>query len=293
MMNFSKFMLFYEHLYDYPGSTNNLLETLGKQLSTIAKDINLARMDIEINLPPIFCERFPYTFKDTIFTTGKEINFIPVSTDFTTSHDGLITITAYSDKDTKWDREQISEIIFLNEQIMVLITRSRLQSQIKKAEETDSITNVLNLSGIMHVGELLNIKKILTKFSVLNININNFSAYNEKYGHASGDVILKAYATALSDFIGKDGIIGRTCADNFTIIITTSRLPSLIDYLNRCMLHIELDIETKETIGFSTRIGICDGKVSAYFPQLFVNASQALKEAKCDPTKKVVYFKAN
>lgn len=290
MINFENYMLFYEHLYDYPGSTNSLLETLGKKLAFIARDLYLARMDIEINLPPIFCERFPYTFKDTIFDTKKEINIIPVSTDFFTAHDGLITITAYSEKEMTWNREQASEIIFLNEQIMVLITRSRLQSQIKKAEETDSVTNVLNLSGIMHVGELLNIKKILTKFSVVCININNFSAYNTKYGHGAGDVILKSYATAISDFIGKDGIIGRTCADNFTIIISTNKLQVLIDYLNHLVLHIEIDIETKETIGFSTRMGICDGSKANYFPQLFVNANQALKQATTKRDNKPEYF---
>lgn len=290
MIDFETYKLFYEHLYDYPGSTNSLLETIGKQITVIAKDLYLAKMDIEINLPPIFCERFPFTYKDTIYDSKKEVNLIPVQTDFSTSHDGVITITAYSEKDTKWTREQVGEIIFLNEQIMVLISRSRLQSQIKKAEETDSITNVLNLSGIMHVGELLNIKRILSKFSVISLNINNFTAYNERYGHASGDIILKAYATALSDFIGKDGVIGRNCADNFTVIISSSRVESLVDYLNRCILHIELDVETKETIGFSTRMGICDGKKANYFPQLFVYASQALQEAKMQTDKKVVYY---
>ncbi len=277
MLDLSNYLLFYEHLYDFPGNTTNLLETLGKQLPYIATDLNLVRMDIEINLPPIFCERLPFTYKDTIYDTKEETNFIPVSTDFTTAHDGLITITAYSKKSITWSREEISQVIFLNEQIMVLITRSRLQSQIKKAEETDPITNVLNLAGIIHVGELLNIKKVLSKFTVLSLNINNFKAYNDKYGHSNGDIILKAYATAISDFIDKDGVVGRSGADNFLIIIKTSRLESLIAYLKRCVLHIELDDMSKESIGFSTRIGICDGSIASYFPQLIVNASFALK----------------
>lgn len=291
MIDFENYKLFYEHLYDFPGSTNALLETLGKQLSSIARDLYLAKMDIEINLPPIFCERFPFTYKETIFDTKKEVNLIPVQTDFTTTNDGVITITAYSEKDTKWTREQVGEIIFLNEQIMVLISRSRLQSQIKKAEETDSITNVLNLSGIMHVGELLNIKKILSKFTVLCLNINNFTAFNEKYGHQNGDTILKSYATGLSDFVGKDGIVGRTCADNFVVIVSSKRVQDVLNYLDRCILHIEIDVETKESIVFSTRIGVCDGAKANYFPQLFVYANHALKEATMNREKKVVHYK--
>lgn len=207
MIDFSKYMLFFEHLYDYPGNINNLLETLGKQLKLIADDIHLAKMNIEINLPQIFCDRFPYTYNDTIFDTEKETSQIPVSTDFATDHEGLINITAYSEKGFNWNREQVKEIIFLNEQIMVLITRSRLQSQLRKAEETDNVTNMLNIAGIMHVGELLSIKKILTKFSVLSLNINRFSEVNEKFGHGNGDIFLKAMLQAFQTLLEKKELL--------------------------------------------------------------------------------------
>lgn len=285
MINIENYMLFFEHLYDYPGNINNLLELLGKYLVLIAPDIKLAKMNIEINLPPIFCDRFPYKFNDTIFDTQKECDPVPVSTDFSTDHDGLITITAFAEKDTNWSREQIKEIIFLNEQIMVLITRSRLQSQIKKAEETDNITKVLNLAGIMHVGELLSIKKVLTKFSVLALNINKFTAFNDKYGHLNGDLILKEYATAISDFIGKDGIIGRIAADSFIIIVATSKVKNIIQFLTCLNLNVELEDMSNEKIQISTRVGICDGQFASYFPQLIVNAKMALKYVNTDNGK--------
>jgi len=276
MLNLENYMLFYEHLYDYPGNINNLLDTLGKQLPLIAKDIKMAKMDIEINMPQIFCDRFPYIFNDTIFDTKESTDLIPVSTDFSTDHDGLITITAYSIKGTHWTRDQIKEVIFLNEQIAVLISRSRLQSVLKKAEETDTITNVLNLAGIMHVGELLSIKKMLSKFSVLSLNINGFTAYNTKYGHVNGDIFLKSYATGISDFIGKDGIIGRIGADNFIVVVATSRVKDVTNFLRTYNLQIELEDMSKETINFSTRIGSCEGSPTSYFPQLIVNSKMAL-----------------
>jgi len=277
MIDFSKYMLFYEHLYDYPGNLNTLLDVLGKQLSLIADDINLGKMDIEINLPQIFCDRFPYNYSNTVFNTNQEVESIPVVTNFTTDHDGLITITAYSLKGKIWDRDQTKEIIFLNEQIMVLLTRSRFQSQLKKAEETDTITNVLNLAGIMHVGELLSIKKVLPHFSVLELNINKFSEMNTKYGHLNGDIILKAYATGISDFLGKDGVIGRIGADNFIAVVNTGKVDEFASFLRKFHVSIELDDTSKENINFSTRIGVCDGTVSAYFPQLIVNSKLALK----------------
>lgn len=285
MINIENYMLFFEHLYDYPGNINNLLELLGKYLSLIAPDIKLAKMNIEINLPPIFCDRFPYKFNDTIFDTQKECDTVPVSTDFSTDHDGLITITAFAEKDANWSRDQVKEIIFLNEQIMVLITRSRLQSQIKKAEETDNITKVLNLAGIMHVGELLSIKKVLTKFSVLALNINSFSTFNKKYGHINGDLILKEYATVLSDFIGKDGIIGRIAADSFIIIVATSKVKNIVQFLTCLNINVEMEDMNTEKIQVSSRIGICDGQFASYFPQLIVNAKMALKYVNADNGK--------
>lgn len=276
MLNLVNYQLFYEHLYDYPGNLNSLLETLGKQLKLIATDINLAKMDIDINMPQIFCDRFPFIFNQSIYDTKQETDLIPVQTDFSTDHEGLITITAYSVKGTHWSREEVKEIIFLNEQIMVLISRSRLQSQLKKAEETDNVTNVLNLAGIMHVGELLSVKKILPKFSVLSVNINNFSNYNDRYGHVNGDLLLKNYAIGISEFIGKDGVIGRVGADNFIIILSTSKIDDLINFLHRYVIQIELEDMSMESIGFSSRIGCCDGTVSTYFPQLIVNAKMIM-----------------
>lgn len=283
MLNFQNYMLFYEHLYDYPGNINSFLDTLGKQMHYIADDLHLAKMDMEIHLPQLFCDRFPYSFNDTIFTTNDETDPIPVTTDFSTDHDGLVTITAFAKKGTNWSRDNIKEIIFLNEQIMVLLTRSRLQSQLKKAEETDNVTSVLNLAGIMHVGELLSIKKVLTRFSVLSLNINNYKFYNEKYGHLNGDLILKSYATSISDFIGKDGVIGRPGADEFVVLIATSRVEDLLVFLKRFTLTVELDDMSKENISVSTRIGVCSGNISSYFPQLIVNSKLALKQT--DPAK--------
>lgn len=289
MISLNNYMLFFEHLYDYPGNINSLLEVLGRQLPLIAKDIKLAKMEVDINFPQLFCDRFPFHYKNVIFDTKKETDLIPVSTDFFTDHDGIITITAFAEKDTNWTREETKEIIFLNEQIMVLLTRSRLQSQLKKAEETDNITNVLNLAGIMHVGELLTIKKILPKFSVLSLNINDFTKYNKQYGHVNGDLILKAYATNLSDFIGKDGVIGRIGADNFIVIIATSRVETFMDYIKDYSLEIEMDNMEKEKLSFSTRTGICDGVHSQYFPQLFVNAKHAMERT--EPEKGILSFK--
>lgn len=276
MLNLEKYQLFYEHLYDYPGNINNLLDTIGKQLNLIAEDIHLAKMDIDILMPQIFCDRFPYTFNNTIFNTNQDTDLIPVQTDFATDHEGLITITAHAIKGTHWNREQVKEIIFLNEQIAVLISRARLQSQLKKAEETDNVTNVLNLAGIMHVGELLSVKKILPKFSVLSLNINNFTNYNDRYGHVNGDLLLKNYATGISDFIGKDGVIGRVGADNFIVVIATTKVDELVKFLHRYVLQTEMEDMTQENIGFSTRIGCCDGTASAYFPQLIVNSKMAI-----------------
>lgn len=277
MIDLQNYMLFYEHLYDYPGNVNNLLDTIGKQLPLLAGDLNLVKMEINIDMPRLFCDRFPFSFHDTIFNTGEETDSIPVTTNFTTDHDGLITITAYSKKGIRWTRDQVRDIIFLNEQIMVLISRSRLQSQLKKAEETDIVTNCLNLAGIMHVGELLSVKKLIVKFSVLALNINGFAALNEKYGHTNGDAILKSYASGISTFIGKDGVIGRIDADNFIVVLSTARVKDLVNLLKTYSVHAEFDDMTEQTLLISSRIGICDGTSSAYFPQLVVNSKIALK----------------
>ncbi len=56
-------------------------------------------------------------------------------------------------------------------------------------------------------------------YGIMMIDIDNFKNYNDKYGHATGDVILQRVATFLSDALERHSFVCRFGGDEFAIII--------------------------------------------------------------------------
>lgn len=57
-------------------------------------------------------------------------------------------------------------------------------------------------------------------FAVLFIDIDGFKDVNDKYGHAGGDEVLAAFATALSHWLRPGDYIARMSGDEFTVLLT-------------------------------------------------------------------------
>jgi len=56
-------------------------------------------------------------------------------------------------------------------------------------------------------------------YSAAYLDIDNFKAYNDVYGFANGDLIIKLLADILREFLAKETFIGHVGGDNFVVII--------------------------------------------------------------------------
>lgn len=56
-------------------------------------------------------------------------------------------------------------------------------------------------------------------YSIMYIDIDNFKAYNDAYGFANGDLVIKLLADILKDSISNDDFIGHIGGDDFIIIL--------------------------------------------------------------------------
>ncbi|MFD7589375.1 GGDEF domain-containing protein [Kitasatospora sp. NPDC059811] len=89
--------------------------------------------------------------------------------------------------------------------------------------------------------------------SVLLIDLDDFKATNDTYGHAAGDVVLTATAARLSAWCGRPGIAARLGGDEFAAVVLDApeRLPDLRAALNQPVPHSGL------TLPASASVGIC------------------------------------
>ena len=80
----------------------------------------------------------------------------------------------------------------------------------------DSLTGVVSRGFIL--GFLRDLIRRGVEFTVGMIDLDNFKAYNDNYGHAVGDRVLSAIGRDLRLFVASSGLVGRFGGDEFLIV---------------------------------------------------------------------------
>ncbi len=87
----------------------------------------------------------------------------------------------------------------------------------------------------------------LARIALLFVDTDRFKAWNDTYGHASGDALLRALAGALRACASADDLVARNGGDEFCIVFADTeksraveraeRLRAAIEALDLAMLH--------------------------------------------------------
>jgi diguanylate cyclase (GGDEF)-like protein len=89
---------------------------------------------------------------------------------------------------------------------------------------------------IPYLNKLINTR---TPFTVGLIDLNGFKKYNDKYGHAFGDEILKYVASTLKLTIGGAGRIFRLGGDEFLVVFPNRNKRSAINIFRFCNRNLQ------------------------------------------------------
>ncbi len=85
----------------------------------------------------------------------------------------------------------------------------------------DSLTSIFNRRAIFKFGERM-VNECLEKgidFSLLIIDIDDFKAINDTYGHFTGDELLRLFADFLIENIKNGGVVGRLGGEEFVVLL--------------------------------------------------------------------------
>lgn len=189
----------------------------------------------------------------------------------------IIGFVIFSEKQTK-KLYSYAEINFLESVVSVAsiaLKNASLYYEIEKEALLDPLTGLLNRKTLIKRMDQLFGKKA-SPITLVLLNLDDFSLYNELYGSEEGDKMLEAFARILKSVFGLDAIISRYGGKEFAVVLpycnpltarhkTEKVQEKLASYIENSNSRI------KKFLTFSS--GICT------YPAVAANANQLLSYA--------------
>lgn len=168
-------------------------------------------------------------------------------------------------------------------------TRTRelqeLNEKLTYLASTDALTGICNRRVFFEQAQFqmdLSVRQ-KTPLCLLVLDIDNFKAINDTFGHSAGDSVLCQFTHVIASNLRKTDIFGRVGGEEFAILLIDTDLEAatgVAENLRECVFHSKVVYKTGE-IDFSVSIGVvqhCEN--DKYFEEFFVRGDDLLYKAK-------------
>jgi len=119
------------------------------------------------------------------------------------------------------DFRDIEKFNILAQQFLFGIKRALLYKEVQEITITDSLTQVSSRRYFLErlSEELKRSKKFRHQLSFVMVDIDNFKAFNDRYGHLVGDAILREASRTIKETIRSMDFIGRYGGEELCIVL--------------------------------------------------------------------------
>jgi diguanylate cyclase (GGDEF)-like protein len=169
---------------------------------------------------------------------------------------------------------------------VLVLQRTLLLAEFREAARTDPKTGLANSSYWRDVAER-EIKRARgggEPLAVLLVDIDNFKAVNDRYGHLTGDDVLRGVATGLTDGLRPRDFVGRFGGEEFVILLAGSDLEQARQTAERIRAHVaevSIDDGRQERVSVTVSVGVAAFRDSGHSVlELLDAADTALYAAK-------------
>ncbi len=176
----------------------------------------------------------------------------------------------------------------------ITISNAKLYEKTKREAIMDSLTNVFNRRHFMDKIQEYSKNLKNQSVSLIMLNIDMFSLYNDLYGHVEGDRALEKFANTLKTVCGSQGQIFRYGEDTLAIILPYSDTKMAYEMSEKIRLRMSTlsmarDVATQRFVTISA--GLCVAPTLANDGNdLLHKASLALRTAKMNGKNQSVVY---
>lgn len=233
--------------------------------------------------------------KDIIISEDKKTGVFPLVSEENIT--GCIVAHSTIDKLTNDEINYISE---LTKQSSTTIERANVYSEILKNATMDALTGLNNRRQfeVRLKEEYSSANRQNTPLCAIMIDIDFFKKFNDTYGHAIGDTVLRTTANVIKEQLREYDIPSRYGGEEFCILLPQTNIDEAKIVAERLRTSVEnkkIEIQTNKNeqikhISVTISVGLAQLNIKDMADDLYMKADRALYEAKEQGRNRVVVY---
>ncbi len=186
----------------------------------------------------------------------------------------------------------ISLFVTLIVAFIIINVVKKNQKEMQHLAERDSLTGLKNrrIFSESFTYFLRLFKRDNTPLCLAFIDLDDFKAINDKYGHNIGDIVLKRTSKILRQNIRSTDICARWGGEEFVILFINTNIDEAKEITNKLLLNISTDVNLKEHIknGVTASIGLTQCQDTDSIDSVINRADNAMYEAKKNGKNQII-----
>jgi diguanylate cyclase (GGDEF)-like protein len=201
---------------------------------------------------------------------------------------GLLVLTSDS-----FEADHVETVASLATQVVVALENARLHHMVERQAMVDSLTGLANRRSLEESlrTELARATRFGDSVCVVLADLDDFKSVNDKYGHAAGDEVLKAFAAALRKTARESDVAGRWGGEEFALVLPGTDAAGGARLAERARTAIEehqVEMPNGDFCAVTASFGVAAFPESHELGEILAAADSALYAAKGQGKNRVV-----
>lgn len=280
---------FREALLSSAAGLDEMNQLISTAVVPVAETLNMGKIEGKIMAPSSPMQRNGFSKEKVFFESNEGFETNALIENFRTSDNGIATLAFHPRQGHKFNEDEIRAIKLLAADLFVLVDRSKLISQVKRASLTDTMTGIPNIASLNRHGMELKLARQLGNYTAIFLNLKNYKYINKAFTPAAADQGLISYAKALVDFTKNDEYAVRLGGDNFFALIQNENLGNFINTFSSYNVVLKQGID-QVRFHIQSRMGIYPIRETDSINEALHCASITMTVAKNETGNDIVFF---